>query len=142
MSDVILSPGMTTKKEPAASPAPKALRVLHILLVEDDKEQRLRYRSHLEAAGCKVRAVDSAESGIFEAQNGAFDLILSDNVLPGMTGLRSLAEYAKCTKAPVIIMTSHYSEEVAKDGLLLGARAVLAKPLDAIRIQAEVLAAA
>lgn len=131
---------MRIKNDPQAAPAPKALRALHILLVEDDNDQRAQYRGFLEAAGWKVRAVDSAESGIFEAQNGAFDLILSDNVLAGMTGLRSLSEYAKCTKAPIIIMTSHYSSDLAKDGLMLGAHAVLAKPLDAARIQAEVLA--
>lgn len=133
---------MKANQDFAADARSAAKAALHILLVEDDAAQRADYRSALEASGWKIRAVSSAEAGIFEAQNGAFDLILTDNVLPGMTGLRSLAEYANCTKAPVIVMTSHFSEDLAKDGKLLGARSVLAKPLNGERLRSAILAAA
>jgi CheY-like chemotaxis protein len=100
-----------------------------VLLVEDDPSQLDSYRRTLEQLGCAVFAAASAEAGIEFTRSFAVDAILTDNVLTGMTGLRSIAEYAKSTPAPVLIMTSHVSEEIKEDARLLGAKGVFAKPL-------------
>jgi DNA-binding NtrC family response regulator len=100
-----------------------------VLLVEDDEAQLDAYRRTLEELGCAVFAAATAEAGIEFARSARVDAILTDNVLTGMTGLRSIAEYAKSTSAPVLIMTTHIDADLRKDARLLGAKGVLAKPL-------------
>jgi DNA-binding response OmpR family regulator len=102
---------------------------MRILLVEDDPAQTDAYRRILESLGCAMLVASTAETGLELARAVAFDAILTDNVLAGMSGLRSIAEYAKSTKAPVLMMTSHFSADLEKDALLLGAKRVFAKPL-------------
>jgi CheY-like chemotaxis protein len=101
-----------------------------VLLVEDDPAQASEYARRLEEKGCRVQAVSSAEEAVLLARTTHFDMILSDNILPGMTGLRALPELARWSCAPVLIMTSHPCAEGEKDALLLGAAAYLKKPLD------------
>lgn len=101
-----------------------------LLIVEDDPTQLSEYVSKLAAMGHRVTSATNAEEALSLAQRIEFDVILTDNVLPGMTGLRSIPEFAKYSQAPVLVMTSHYSAEVEKDALLLGAKCCLKKPLD------------
>ncbi|MBI5240451.1 MAG: response regulator [Elusimicrobia bacterium] len=105
-----------------------------ILIVEDDPVQSADYVRSLEIKGYRVHAAASAEEAILLAQRTHLDLILSDNILPGMTGLRAIPEFARWSSAPVFIMTSHYCAEGEKDALLLGAAAYLKKPLDAAEV--------
>ena len=56
-----------------------------------------------------------------------FDLILTDNILPGMTGLQSLSRL-RASGAPVIVMSSQCGPDTEKDALLLGASAFIKKP--------------
>ena len=101
-----------------------------VLLVEDDPSQLVDYITKLEGSGFLVLSAASAEHGITLAQSHHIDAILTDNILPGMTGLRSIAEFAKHTRAPVFVMTSHYNAEVENDARLLGAKGCLKKPPD------------
>ena len=100
-----------------------------LLLVEDDPVQLEGYRRMLERLGCAVFAASTAEEGIAFARSVTIDAILTDNVLAGMTGLRSISEYAKSTDAPVVIMTGHACADLEKDARLLGAKGVFVKPL-------------
>lgn len=106
------------------------LNRLTVLLIEDDPRQLVECITQLEKLGYRVQSAASAEDGIRLAQSNPVDVILTDNILPGMTGVRSIAEYAKWSEAPVLLMTSHYSTEVEHDALLLGAKCCLKKPLD------------
>ena len=112
-------------------PDPRGSRLtgMRVLLVEDDLFQLDACRRALEALGCAVSVAASAEAGIELARSSPFDAILTDNILSGMTGLRSIVEYAIATRSPIFLMTSHFSAEVEKDALLVGARRVFAKPL-------------
>jgi DNA-binding response OmpR family regulator len=101
-----------------------------ILLVEDDAEQLDEYCLVLRVRGYEVTAVQSAEEALKVVENERFDVILTDNVLPGMTGLRAIPELRKRSKAPIVLMTSHPNPDMEKDALLLGAEAFLEKPLD------------
>ena len=101
-----------------------------VLLVEDDPLQLAQYGTELESRGFLVCNAASAEDGIRLVKENRIDVILTDNVLPGITGIRSILEFAKISKAPLLLMTSHYSKETEGDALLLGARCCLKKPLD------------
>ncbi|MDP3543013.1 MAG: response regulator [Elusimicrobiota bacterium] len=99
-----------------------------VLIVEDDLIQLEEYRRVLEDAGYWTVAVDNAEAAVVLAEQARFDAILTDNVLPGMTGLQALAQLRK-SGSPVIVMSSQSGPEVEKDALFLGAMAFLKKPL-------------
>lgn len=99
-----------------------------VLIVEDDLTQLAQYRRVLEGAGYWTVAVDNAEAAVVLAGQARFDAILTDNVLPGMTGLQALAQLRK-SGSPVIVMSSQAAPETGKDALLLGAAAFLKKPV-------------
>lgn len=99
----------------------------HILLVEDDPAQLADFRDMLMALGHAITLAESAEGAINCAQKARFDLILTDNILPGMTGLQALPRL-RASGAPVIVMSSQYGPDTEKDALLLGASAYIKKP--------------
>lgn len=110
-----------------------------VLVVEDDPCQLVDCVGKVLRAGYIVHSASSAEHGIRVAQGRRVDAILTDNVLPGMSGLSSIAAYAACSRAPVLLMTSDWSEEIERDALLLGAKCCLKKPLDFARVRQELV---
>lgn len=101
------------------------------LLLVDDEPLVLEVTSRLlEKAGYAVRQAPSAEAALALARSEPFDAVLMDVSLPGMSGLRALSQMGALTKAPILLITGHYDPELEKDALLLGARALLPKPID------------
>ena len=114
---------------------------VHVLLVEDDPAQLADAWGILEALGCRITAVESAEAALRQAEQTRFDVILTDNILPGMTGFQALPRL-RASGAPVIVMSSQYGSDTVKDALLIGAAAFIKKPLvvkDLARIIRQVL---
>jgi two-component system NtrC family sensor kinase len=90
------------------------IRQATVLLVEDHPDVSIVAADHLEQLGCKVVQANSAAVAI-EALNSRndFDLVLSDIVMPGMSGLelgRLIREHHP--EVPVIL-TSGYSDKAA-----------------------------
>ena len=111
------------KQAPSSGP-------VHVLLVEDDPAQLADAWGILEALGCRITAAVSAETALDHVERTRFDLILTDNILPGMTGFQALPRLC-ASGAPVIVMSSQYGPDTEKDALLLGASAFIKKPLAA-----------
>ncbi len=88
---------------------------IRILFVEDEDSVRAFGVRALKKKGFCVTSCASAESALEE--EGVFDLLITDMVMPGMTG----AELAKKKKEKMpsvkIILASGYSEEIAKKEL-------------------------
>jgi DNA-binding response OmpR family regulator len=119
-----------------SEPAPR------LLLVEDEALIRETFVRYLRACGWEVRGVDSAEEALRLAAAEPFAAVLLDNVLTGATGMTALPRLVELTKAPVLMMTGYADDEFDKDARLLGARAVLRKPLDPADADRELRAAA
>lgn len=107
-----------------------AARSLKVLVVEDDPDVVKLVRRILERAGHVPTHAASAEEGLAALKASAFDAVLLDNGLPGAMGIRALPEFVAATQAPVVMMTGHPNEDVEKDALLLGAKALVAKPFE------------
>jgi signal transduction histidine kinase len=126
-------------RAPAPPPdaAPGAGR--RVLLVDDDPPVARAIGRMLEHAGYAVTVAADAETALarFRADRGAFDVVLTDQTLPRMRGDElARALLALSPSLPVIICTG-YSERLDDERVrALGARALLAKPLDLRELQA------
>jgi CheY-like chemotaxis protein len=63
-----------------------------ILIIDDDTAVRESIERMLRSAGYTVRAAASGEEGLSLAKGGAFDVILSDMRMPGLSGLEVLRQ--------------------------------------------------
>ncbi|MDE2141783.1 MAG: response regulator [Elusimicrobia bacterium] len=108
-----------------------------LLLVEDEPVQLEEYRRALESEGFSIVPAGSAEAAIILTGQESFGAILTDNILPGMTGLQAIP-LLRMSGAPVIVMSSQCGHDAEADALLLGAAAFINKPL-AIREVCRVL---
>lgn len=108
---------------------------MRVLVVDDEPDIRKVLTAQLKRANCPADTAASAEEALAMLESKAYDLILLDVELPGMTGFQALQAFAGRTKAPVVLMSGHADEEFAKDALLLGAKAMLRKPFDSEQLE-------
>lgn len=100
----------------------------HILLGEDDLAGPADICGALGALGHRITGAEGAEAALRHLEQTRFGVILTDNVLPGMTGLQALPRL-RALGAPVIVMNSQYGPDTEKDALLIGAAAFIKTPL-------------
>lgn len=115
--------------------------VNHVVVVEDESTVRDVLRFHLERAGLRVSAFDSASAAL-PALEGADALVL-DWMLPGESGLsflRRLRSDADFKKLPVLMLTARAAETERVEGLESGADDYLTKPFSSAELVARVRA--
>jgi signal transduction histidine kinase/CheY-like chemotaxis protein len=128
--------------EPADEMAPRPRPSGRILLVEDEPAVLLAAVRILSGAGYTVDAASDPSSaiGTLDDASKGIDLLLTDLVMPGLSGLE-LAEHARRVRPglPVVFMTGYSREFVNRQGAVPEERPVLQKPftrallLDAVR---------
>jgi CheY-like chemotaxis protein len=101
-----------------------------VLLADDDQDVCTLLEAVL-APYCEVTAVADAESALecLEAQP-PFDIIISDYMLPGITGLEFVARVRRGgdERTPILMISGHGSLEVGDRAKAAGANAFLDKP--------------
>lgn len=101
-----------------------------ILLIEDE-EPMLRFVADELKNYFSVKAAGSVERGYELLNEEMFDLIISDVMLPGMTGTEfctKLKSDPLTSHLPVILLTARDSEEEIVEGLKTGADDYITKP--------------
>ena len=113
--------------------AVSSLRVLAV----DDNSSLLRFLvSAFNASGCAVTAAPTAEEALDRIEADAFDLVVSDIKMPGLSGLDLLrAVKAKQPATPVVLITGAPSVNSAVFGLRHGAYDYLPKPFSIKEVQ-------
>jgi two-component system, LuxR family, response regulator FixJ len=108
-----------------------------IAAVEDDEAMREALADLLQVLGLPCRAFDRAESFLATYRPGAFDCLITDIRLPGISGLDLLQRLKVLgSTMPVIVLTSRTDAETRSRALAGGAHAYLTKPLaDAMLVQ-------
>jgi DNA-binding response OmpR family regulator len=105
----------------------------HILVVEDEQHLGTGIKYNLEAEGYRVTLVSDGHTAVklFEADHYAFDLILLDLMLPGMSGYK-ICETIRETEStvPILILSARSLSEDRTRGFDLGANQYLTKPFD------------
>ncbi len=102
-----------------------------ILIVDDYANGRQVLRERLEMQGYACQEVEDGSAALRAIQTKCFDLVITDNEMPVMTGiqlLQYLAERPEDQPPPVIFLTGHPSNELSNAAQAAGACAVLEKP--------------
>jgi len=112
-----------------------------ILLVDDFEPGRLVLRERLELEGYACQEVENGSEALKAIETELFDLVITDNQMPVMTGLemlQCLAERPKDQRPPAILLTGHLSDPLSKAAQAAGARAVLGKPYKEQELLSEI----
>ncbi len=104
--------------EPSSAPTRRlAAGKETILIVEDEDSIRFVARRVLERSGYQVLDADSGQRALelLASYSGPLDLVLSDLVMPGMTGIELSQELRKTRPKLKVLFTSGYSVEVVSN---------------------------
>jgi DNA-binding response OmpR family regulator len=101
----------------------------NVLVIEDDKNISDLVQIHLKDLGCTVTNAFDGETGLNNALNGTYDLIVLDLMLPKIDGLEICRQIRSRENYTPILMLTAKSEELDKVlGLEFGADDYLTKP--------------
>jgi len=107
----------------------KAKRSPRLLLVDDEERILSALRRSLRREGYEIRTARSVPEALAVLDSEEIDLILSDHMMPGMTGLELLAEAKRRQPGAARLLISGWSQAVAESELeALGIRCLIAKP--------------
>jgi DNA-binding NtrC family response regulator len=100
-----------------------------ILVVDDERDLAESLEANLSRHNYGVRAATSGEEGLALLQEGTFDLLLSDLMMPGMSGIELLRRALENDPQLVgIIMTGQATVQTAIEAMKTGAFDYLLKP--------------
>lgn len=126
-------------KPAGLEPMPTSDGSIKVLVVDDSRFQRRILSASLTKLGYDVTEAESGEAALELCQNFAPDMILSDWMMPGMTGLEFCEAFRKLSQqyAYFIILTSKSEKREIALGLDVGADDFLTKPVDASELRAR-----
>ena len=109
------------------------LRVLNVLVVEDDQVNQLVIKMILQNSGHNVQCCDNGREALDLWRNGSFEMILMDVLMPVMNGLDAMqlirAEEAVTGRhTPVLALTAVATDGFEEKMLEAGFDGYLAKP--------------
>ena len=116
--------------------------MIHILVLEDDRDLNDAACRHLETRGYGVTGCTGADDAFFVMESRRCDLVISDIMLPGRSGF----DFAKDLRQidpdiPILFMTAYDDMEFMRRGYQLGIDDYIVKPvnLDELVLRIEAL---
>ena len=109
---------------------PDSGKKIEVVLVEDDMFLRKILSTKFEKEGFGVRSYQDCESALEELKNKKPDMLLTDLILPSMSGFDLLTEVRRDPKMkdlPVIVLSNLSQEEDVNRVMDLGALAFITK---------------
>ena len=116
----------TIEEKGTLEPIPQGLKVL---LVEDNDQVRHFAEHLLHDLGAKVTAVANGAEALGALQEDPFDLIFTDVVMPGMSGIDLARQLRVRAPGLPVLLATGYSEQMIGEGI--DEFDVLAKPYGA-----------
>src|SRR5258706_6066188 len=114
----------------SAPEVPALANKAHLLIVDDEANTLASLSRAFRLEGHEATVCDNAAKALELAKAQAFDLILSDVVMPGKDGLTLLEELkAQGVSSPVVMMSGQAHIEMAVRATRLGALDFLEKPI-------------
>ena len=127
--------------DPMLTRSPVAPR--NVLVVDDSRAQRKILTASLLRRGYHVMEAGSGEDALALCRLNRFDFVLSDWMMPGMSGLEFCAAFRALPRdgyGYFILLTSRSEKGEAARGLDAGADDFLAKPVDSEELHARITA--
>lgn len=89
---------------------------MKILLVDDDMFLRDMYATKFTEKGHSIESAETAEVALTKLHEGTYDVVLTDSIMPGMTGVEFLQRINKeeYVEKPACIMLSNQSDDTDK----------------------------
>ncbi len=112
---------------------------MKILVLEDDESLRAVLKKRLAASGFTVESAENGEEGLAFLDAGGFDVVISDIMMPVMSGLEFLsAVRAQKRDIPVILLTALDGSGDVVKGLDMGADDYIVKPFEFSELLARI----
>ena len=121
----------------------QVLTCRRVLLVDDSRVQRKILSASLKRWGYEVLEAGSADEGLAICAQVTVDVVVSDWMMPGMTGLEFCSAFRKLPRATYgyfILLTSKSEKGEIARGLDAGADDFLTKPVSADELRARIMA--
>lgn len=101
-----------------------------VLFVDDESSVRDVFVKLLQFQGHDAHPAHDAEVALEALREGGFDVVITDNVLPGMNGLE-LAARVREEGIPtnVVLLTGRLSREIMDEAIALGVSECISKPV-------------
>lgn len=113
----------------------------HLLVVDDNKVNRLLLGRGLEAQGHTVDFATNGREALAKLRSGAFDLLLLDIQMPEMDGYQVLEELARDLRLrdlPVIVTSALEELDSVVRCIEMGAEDYLTKPVNPVLLRARI----
>ncbi len=103
--------------------------LMRVLVIEDDRETAQFLRKALKESGHAADIAEDGETGLSLAQEGNYDVLIVDRMLPRLDGLSAIKEMrAKGMRTPVLILSALGDVDDRVKGLRAGGDDYLTKP--------------
>ncbi len=99
-----------------------------ILIIEDEEKIARFIELELRHEGYETDKASDGERGLKLAEEGDFDLVILDIMLPGISGIEVLRRLRRVSEIPVILLTARDSVTDKVMGLDMGANDYITKP--------------
>lgn len=133
---------MAHPREPQLAPAPKGR--VRVLVVDDSRAQRRILTVQLHRWGYEVSEAEDGDAALDMCRRQTFDIVLSDWVMPGMSGLELCQAFRALPREGYgyfILLTSKSEKTEIAVGLENGADDFLTKPVNSDELRARLRAA-
>jgi CheY-like chemotaxis protein len=103
-----------------------------ILVVDDDEMVLMALEELLKPEGYEVQTVSSGTEALQKLEEGGYDLLMLDVIMPEMDGYelcKRIREKEKYKETPVVFLTAKSRDEDRARGLEAGANLYLSKPI-------------
>ncbi len=104
---------------------------LTVLYVEDEEVFRLTVKRKLSGLFKEIILANNGIEGLEKFRSNLIDLVITDNIMPKMSGLDMIQEIRKSdTNTPIILVTGFIDTEFLIRAINLGVTQFVAKPID------------
>ncbi len=126
--------------EQAAAPA-AMVRMLSVLVVDDEQVARDVVTKYLESDGHTVTTAGGGGEALQKFMTGAFDLLVTDQAMPGMTGDQLASVVSKLANPRPVIMMTGFGAPSAAEVEASAVSTVLSKPVSHSALRAALVKA-
>lgn len=135
------NPAQTAPAESISAPIPSAIPPGRILIVDDEAANRRLLAREVNKEGHSFALASDGLPGLELVATGAFDMVLLDLMLPGMSGLEFLARvrsHPKYGHTPIVVVSARDDSSELVRCLEAGADDLLVKPFDPAILKARI----